>query len=263
MVPPTRTGVTQARESELARAALRIAASRTMQDLGDAYALGVRDLIGSRSVGLYALADRRPNLLVARDAAMGFLDAYAERSRNGDLLVERTLEKGRTIDGATELGDRMWMTSGSFSLLSRWGYAHCMCGPLIIGGRMIGVAYTAWSAPDPYSERERARFDVLCEAGSLVLSGLMKREASGQGCAPATVRRDHLPPRTRDVACLVLRGRSNKEIARELGLSVHTVKEYVGNLCRRVGAQNRTELANRLACGERQTCCNASECVAN
>jgi hypothetical protein len=122
---------TYGRESELARAALRIAASRTMQDLGDAYALGVRHLIGSRSVGLYALANRRPNLLVARDAAMGFLDAYAERSQNGDLLVERVLERGCAIDGATELGDRLWLTSGSFTLLDRWGYAHCMCGPLL------------------------------------------------------------------------------------------------------------------------------------
>ena len=258
-----RTGATQAGESELARAALRIATSRSMQDLGDAYALGVRDMIGSRSVGLYALTDRRPSLLVARDAAMGFLDAYAERSQNGDLLVERALEKGRAIDGATELGDRIWMTSGSFALLNRWGYAHCMCGPLFAGARMIGVAYTASSAAAPYSEQARARFDILCEAGSLALSGLIGRQAPAESGAPAVVSREDLSPRTREVACLVLRGRSNKEIARDLGLSVHTVKEYVGNLCRRVGAHNRTELANRLACGQRQSCAGAGDCAVN
>ncbi len=263
MAATTGMGVTRARESELARAALRIAASWTMQDLGDAYALGVRDLIGSRSVGLYALANRRPNLLVARDAPMGFLNAYAERSQNGDLLVERVVEKGCTIDGATELGDRLWLTSGSFTLLDRWGYAHCMCGPLLAGGRVIGVAFTASPASAPYSVQARTRFDVLCEAGSLVLSCLTPPETTAQSGFSPMVRRDDLPPRTRDVACLVLRGHSNKEIARELHLSVHTVKEYVGNLCRRVGAQNRTGLANKLACSQRDTCCDTSKCIAN
>jgi DNA-binding CsgD family transcriptional regulator len=260
MAPEHAGGLTRASEGELARTALRVSASRSVQELGDAYALGVRDLIGSRSVGLYALFDRHPRLLVAREAAAGFLDAYAERSQNGDLLIERMLGKGCTIDGATELGDDVWMASGSFSLLNRWGYAHCMCGPLLVGDRVIGVAYTAWAGPAPYAEQARARFDVLCEAGSLALQSLLGSGMAAQG-RPCV--REGLSPRIREVACLVLRGRSNKEIARELGLSVHTVKEYVGNLCRRVGAQNRTELANRLACGDSATCSHRAECAAN
>ncbi|MDA9530142.1 hypothetical protein ACM42_17250 [Bradyrhizobium sp. CCBAU 25338] len=52
-----------------------------------------------------------------------------------------------------------------------------------------------------------------------------------------------LPPRSADVAIRVCRGQTNKEIAREMGISDQTVKEHVANLCRRFGVHNRTELA--------------------
>ncbi|MGY0574568.1 response regulator transcription factor [Bradyrhizobium sp. RDM12] len=51
------------------------------------------------------------------------------------------------------------------------------------------------------------------------------------------------PPRSADVAIRVCRGQTNKEIAREMGISDQTVKEHVANLCRRFGVHNRTELA--------------------
>ena len=45
---------------------------------------------------------------------------------------------------------------------------------------------------------------------------------------------------------LLCRGRPNKAIAHELGISVYTVKDHVQNLCKRFGALNRTDLVHRL-----------------
>jgi DNA-binding CsgD family transcriptional regulator len=44
----------------------------------------------------------------------------------------------------------------------------------------------------------------------------------------------------------VARGDASKAIAAALGLSVHTVQEYVGRACRKVGVRTRRELVARL-----------------
>ena len=48
-----------------------------------------------------------------------------------------------------------------------------------------------------------------------------------------------LTPRERQVAFLVTRGLSNKDVARELGLSEGTVKIHLHNIFQKLGAKNR------------------------
>ena len=55
-----------------------------------------------------------------------------------------------------------------------------------------------------------------------------------------------LSPRERQVAALIARGQSNKEIARRLDLQEPIVKIYVGALFRKLAVRNRTEAATRL-----------------
>ena len=55
-----------------------------------------------------------------------------------------------------------------------------------------------------------------------------------------------LSPRLQQVQALLLRGAANKVIARELGLSDHTVKEYVSSVLAYHGVGNRLELVLRL-----------------
>lgn len=50
--------------------------------------------------------------------------------------------------------------------------------------------------------------------------------------------------RERDVVRLVVDGLSNREIAKELGLSEHTVKNYVFRIFDKVGVSNRVELVH-------------------
>jgi DNA-binding NarL/FixJ family response regulator len=50
-----------------------------------------------------------------------------------------------------------------------------------------------------------------------------------------------LTSRQREVLCLLRRGYSNKEIARRLGISRHTIKIHITAILQRLGVRNRTE----------------------
>jgi DNA-binding NarL/FixJ family response regulator len=56
-----------------------------------------------------------------------------------------------------------------------------------------------------------------------------------------------LTGREEDVARLLMKGVSNKEIARALGVEVVTVKMHVGKIFRKLGVRNRTQAAVSLA----------------
>jgi DNA-binding NarL/FixJ family response regulator len=57
----------------------------------------------------------------------------------------------------------------------------------------------------------------------------------------------HLTDRERQVLELILTARSNREIARQLGIEEHTVQAHVGRLMRKTGASNRIELLMRTS----------------
>jgi DNA-binding NarL/FixJ family response regulator len=59
----------------------------------------------------------------------------------------------------------------------------------------------------------------------------------------------HLTDREKQVLELILQARSNREIARQLGIEERTVKAHVGRLMRKTGADNRIELTMRALHG--------------
>ena len=56
-----------------------------------------------------------------------------------------------------------------------------------------------------------------------------------------------LTPRERDVLVLMAEGASNKAIARQLGISVHTAKFHVGSLLDKLDATGRTDAVAHAA----------------
>jgi DNA-binding NarL/FixJ family response regulator len=75
---------------------------------------------------------------------------------------------------------------------------------------------------------------------SKLIDRLLKSpETSHSGAAP------RLTERERQVLKLILMARSNREIARQLGIEERTVKAHVGRLMRKTGADNRIGLSIR------------------
>jgi two-component system nitrate/nitrite response regulator NarL len=94
-------------------------------------------------------------------------------------------------------------------------------------------------------------------SGDTLISALRKM-AAGEVYAPgdlksgategmAIIGAEVLTPRELEVAAMLVKGASNKEIARALDLQEVTVKLHVRNLCRKLETKNRTQIAVRLA----------------
>jgi len=56
-----------------------------------------------------------------------------------------------------------------------------------------------------------------------------------------------LAPRQAEIVNHILRGKADKQIARELGISVPTVRTHLGRLFRKVGVNGRVEPTLHLA----------------
>jgi DNA-binding CsgD family transcriptional regulator len=100
---------------------------------------------------------------------------------------------------------------------------------------------------------------VLADRLASLLGGVagLRLAAPGEAATIAVVSRDpptaaepssiELTPRERDVLVLMAEGASNKTIARQLGISVHTAKFHVGSLLDKLDATGRTDAVAHAA----------------
>lgn len=92
----------------------------------------------------------------------------------------------------------------------------------------------------PFTERERRLVELFHEECQFL------REPVSP-VSPSVLR--DLSPRLRDTLLGLSRGRSEKQVAADLGISPHTVHEYVKALHRHFGVQSRSELLARCLAG--------------
>jgi two-component system, NarL family, response regulator LiaR len=93
---------------------------------------------------------------------------------------------------------------------------------------------------------ELARALRAAHAGEAIIDPTAAaRLVSALADGPRTARdeRDQLTRREREVLELIVRGRSNKRIAFELGIAEKTVKAHVGHLLAKLGVTDRTQAA--------------------
>ena len=83
----------------------------------------------------------------------------------------------------------------------------------------------------------------LATPGEAATVALVARDAERAG-EPDDIE---LTPRERDVLVLMAEGASNKVIARQLGISVHTAKFHVGSLLDKLDATGRTDAVAHAA----------------
>jgi DNA-binding NarL/FixJ family response regulator len=78
-----------------------------------------------------------------------------------------------------------------------------------------------------------------------LLSKLIDRLLKVPDSSLTSTNLPHLTDREKQVLELILMARSNREIARQLGIEERTVKAHVGRLMRKTGADHRIELTMR------------------
>lgn len=140
---------------------------------------------------------------------------------------------------------------GGFALLQQIHREHLVLPVVVISGSDdTEDALQALGAGAMGYVPERSDLNTLVQALHLVLAGgtyvpPLKRLADEPApvAAPMTQAWAELPltPRQKGVLELLARGMSNKEIARELNVSVDTVKDHVAAVLKALGASSRTQ----------------------
>jgi two-component system, NarL family, response regulator LiaR len=95
------------------------------------------------------------------------------------------------------------------------------------------------------AELARAVRDACAERAAIdpTVAARLLHTLSQDGTDPPATVPDTLTPREREVLCLIAAGRSNKRIARELGVAEKTVKTHVGHVLAKLGVSDRTQAA--------------------
>lgn len=90
-----------------------------------------------------------------------------------------------------------------------------------------------------------ARGELLCSARTAALLSQrvaeLARERREPAAVPEFIPAAQLTPRETEVGELLCRGASNKQIARNLGLQLATVKNHVHNILEKLGVRSRAE----------------------
>lgn len=82
---------------------------------------------------------------------------------------------------------------------------------------------------------------LFARASSAAPDSAEREKDAASPCTPPSG--DALSQRDRDVLACLIKGESNKEIARDLGLSPNTIRNQLQRLQERFGARNRVQLA--------------------
>jgi len=142
---------------------------------------------------------------------------------------------------------------GGFELLQHLHREHLMLPVVVISGSdETEDALQALGAGAMGYVPERSDLDTLVQALHLVLAGgtyvpplkprVDDKPASAVNAGPAPDWGDlPLTPRQKHVLHLLTQGLSNKLIARELGVSVDTVKDHVAAVLKALGVSSRTQ----------------------
>lgn len=183
------------------------------------------------------------------DAALGRFDRACSVNMNPATLAlyERHFQfddpitfKLRARRRATDVHEilpyaRLYHTEFFNDFLRRDGLHHGVNMYLFDNNRDLGDL-RIWRAKDrpDFAKRE---IDILDALEPFLRKAIIR----------TTIECEQLTERERDVACLVARGCTDREIASILGIGFATVRTHLSRALRKQGCSNRTELAAKIA----------------
>ena len=199
--------------------------------------------------------------------------SYLMVNQAAHLLGAAHIRAGAAIDGLLLLRApaRDWLLRGDTRV---WGVLHSLATGLAASGDLTAAARLAAAIGDRpltfVSDAERVQLRSLVDAGlsdedgarheragreldagAAVTEALQRIEAlvpsNTTAARPTDAGAGDLTARQQDVATLVARGFTNKQIAHRLGISRFTAETHVRNILERLGAASRAEIATWAA----------------
>jgi DNA-binding CsgD family transcriptional regulator len=139
--------------------------------------------------------------------------------------------------------------------LSEWGLSDLEHAPVAISAVVGAARARADGCSDAIpSTRLRLRTGVWLSVRATQLTrpdrkagtGVVLERAAAEQVAPLIARANQLTPRETEIAMLVLRGLSTREMAAELFISPHTVQDHLKSIFEKVGVRSRRALATEI-----------------
>lgn len=143
-----------------------------------------------------------------------------------------------------ETSDPEWFDDVRRRFLAPYGWVDFLVSSWAAGtDRMVSLAVPQSEGQAPLgADQKRLASLVVRAAAPFLLSELFEPAAAGPFPPSQLLRDRQLSDRQTDVLHLLLQGRSEKEVARELGVSTHTVHTHVKKLYIEFNVSSRGEL---------------------
>ena len=143
--------------------------------------------------------------------------------------------------------------------------------PLVANGAVFGVLAIGFGSPDHFDAPRRAFLVLLADLCTLLLRSDASTSAayatvelvrfptngaaaaappspngSDDGIAPALGLHPRLTAREQQIAIALTEGRRSSAVARDLGISIYTVRKHISAILRKYDATSQTELVARI-----------------
>jgi len=183
--------------------------------------VGVGDLEGAEELAdlleTQATALGRPNALATAHRCRGIVAAARRDLDDADDHLRRALEVHASQEQPFELGRTLLVAGEVHRHMRRQGSSRELLARSIEVFQRLGA--------EPWTEK----------------AGQERRRVGGRRPSPTD-----LTPAEEEVAHLVAEGRTNREVATALFISVHTVDAHLRRIYRKLQVRSRTELARKL-----------------
>ena len=144
--------------------------------------------------------------------------------------------------------ERAWYHSPYFQEFQRpLGLDHTLYPRCVVPGHQpLALAVFRPLNDRPFTDRDCQLVDLFHQYAGQLYGRMDEPVATPANGAPVLTELESLPPRLKPVLNHLLQGDAEKQVAVKLGLSRHTVHEYVKMLYRKLGVSSRGELLARF-----------------
>jgi len=194
---------------------------------GDCLAGGATPCSSILQVGLNDAQERR-----IKDYLQSGTPADPALPKLMDLIAQVVVQRRREL-----VSDAKWYESDYYKMFrATLSLDDTLYSKINVPGKMLSIAMLREAGEPAFEERERHMMDL---AISQMAWPFQPEDA------PVDPRLAALQPRLRKVMQHLLQGDSEKQVAAKLGLSKHTVHEYVKMLYQQLGVNSRGELLSQ------------------
>lgn len=172
-----------------------------------------------------------------------FVELYAKVGRNVDPVLRYVMEHHAPAHEEMVLPTGGWKQCELYkNCCAYYDHEHIMTGPIVAGGKLIGAVHFARVGETPaFNYQDISDLSGICTHISACIATLKNQQIKFNSSLSK-----RLTLREIQIAELVARGLTNKEIGVELWITQNSVKQALKRMFRKLEVSARTEMVAKL-----------------